>query len=83
VKSLSVSIRSRNRKDFSLLEEEIKGRRAKTKDSSSFFSMAETGGDQRRTFQDFVTPGVQGISSSITWPTVEPNNFELKPTLIC
>ena len=36
----------------------------------------------RRTFLDFVTPGVQGIGSSITRPTVDANNFELKPALI-
>ena len=39
-------------------------------------------GDQRRTLRDFITLGVQDISSSITRPTVEVNNFELRPTLI-
>ena len=37
---------------------------------------------QRRTLQDFITPGVQGISSSITRPTVEVNNFEFRAALI-
>ena len=44
--------------------------------------MAGGGGDQRRTLRDFVTPGVQGITTSIARPTVDANNFELKLTLI-
>ena len=40
--------------------------------------MSGIGGDQRRTLLDFVTIGVQGISSSIAWPTLEANNFVLK-----
>jgi len=44
--------------------------------------MAGIGGDQRRTLRDFVTLGVKGISSSITQPTIEVNNFEFKPALI-
>ena len=44
--------------------------------------MVGIGCDQRRTLRDFVTLGVQGISSSISWPTIEVNNLELKPTLI-
>jgi len=38
--------------------------------------------NQRRTLRDFVTPGVQGITSSIARPTVDANNFMLKLTLI-
>ena len=45
-------------------------------------SMARRGGDQRRTLRDFVTPRVQGIASSTARPTVDANNFELKPALI-
>ena len=37
---------------------------------------------KRRTLRDFVTPGVQGIASSIAQPTIDVNNFELKPALI-
>jgi len=37
---------------------------------------------QRRTLWDFITPGVQGISSSIPRPTVEVNNFELRLVLL-
>jgi len=44
--------------------------------------MAGGGGDQRRTLQDFVTPAVQGIASSIARPIVNANNFEPKPALI-
>ena len=43
--------------------------------------MAGIGDDQRRTLLDFLTPRVQGISSSIARPTIEANNFELKPAL--
>jgi len=43
---------------------------------------AEGRGNQRRMLQDFVTPGVQGIASSIACPNVDANNFELKPALI-
>jgi len=39
-------------------------------------------GDQQRTLRDLMTPGVQGIASSITYPAVDANNFELKPVLI-
>lgn len=39
-------------------------------------------GEERRTLCDFITPGVQGIASSIARPTMDANNFELKPTLI-
>jgi len=37
---------------------------------------------QGRTLWDFITPEVQGISSTITRSTVEMNNFELRPVLI-
>jgi len=40
-------------------------------------NMAE--GDQQRTLRDFVTPGVQGIASSIAHPAIDANRFELKP----
>jgi len=39
-------------------------------------------GEERRTLHDFVTPGVQGIASSIARPVVDAYNFELKPSLI-
>jgi len=44
--------------------------------------MAGGDGKQRRTLRDFVTPGVQGIASSIAYPNVEANNFELRPALV-
>jgi len=44
--------------------------------------MVGGGGEQKRMLRDFVTPGVQGIASSIACLNVEANNFELKPTLI-
>jgi len=40
--------------------------------------MAGGGGKQRRVLRYFVTPGVQRITSSITRPIMEANNFELK-----
>jgi len=38
--------------------------------------------EERRTLHDFVTPGVQGIASSIARPAVDANNFELKSAFI-
>jgi len=40
------------------------------------------GGEERRSLQDFITPGVQAIASSIARPIVDANNFKLKPALI-
>ena len=39
-------------------------------------------GEERRTLCDFVTPGVQGIASSVARPAADAKNFELKPALI-
>jgi len=39
-------------------------------------------GDRKRTFWDFVTLGVQCITSSIARPNVKAHNFELKSALI-
>jgi len=36
----------------------------------------------RRMFRDFITLGVQGITSSTAKPNVEVHNFELKSTII-
>jgi len=58
----------------------VKEQRLKAQEVSS--SMAGIGGEQRRKLRDFVTIEVQGISLSITWPTIKVNNFELKPALI-
>jgi len=44
--------------------------------------MAGGEGDQRRTLRDFIIPEVQGVTSSIACPTVDTNNFKLKPALI-
>jgi len=44
--------------------------------------MAGIGGDRRRTFRDFVTLEVQGISSTIAWLTIEVKNVGLKSALI-
>jgi len=38
--------------------------------------------NQRRMLRDFVTSGIQGITSSITRPSIDANNFKLKPALI-
>jgi len=53
----------------------------KCKARMNLTSMVGGGGDQRM-LRDFVTPGVQGIASSIAHPTVDTNNFELKPAHI-
>ncbi|MED6125047.1 hypothetical protein PIB30_064774, partial [Stylosanthes scabra] len=39
-------------------------------------------GDQRKTLGDFIIPNTASCGSSIVRPTVEANNFELKPTLV-
>jgi len=44
--------------------------------------MDTAGGGKRKTLRDFITPGVQGISSSIIKPAMEVNNFELRPALV-
>jgi len=41
----------------------LEEQRAKAQEASS--TMARGGDDQRRTLWDFITPGVQGIASSI------------------
>ena len=50
--------------------------RAKVQEASS--TMAGERGDQRKTFRDFITLGVQGIAFSVSRPNVEANKFELK-----
>ena len=35
-----------------------------------------------KTLKDFTVPNAQGLHSSITRPTVEANNFELKPAFL-
>ena len=40
------------------------------------------GEPERRTLQDFITSGVQGITSSIGRATLEVNNFELRLALV-
>ena len=45
-------------------------------------NMAREGDDQRRTLRDFVTPGVQVITSSIACATIDAIYFDLEPTLI-
>jgi len=39
-------------------------------------------GEERRTLYNFITPGIQGITSSIARLTVDADNFELKLALI-
>jgi len=48
------------------------------REARAYSSMAR---EERRTLHDFVTLGIQGIASNIAQPTVDSNNFELKPTL--
>ncbi|MED6112034.1 hypothetical protein PIB30_058012 [Stylosanthes scabra] len=38
--------------------------------------------NQRRTLANFTNPTTASYGSSIVWPTVEANNFELKPALV-
>ena len=61
-------------------KQRIEEKRCETRRNST--NMAGGGDNQRRTLRDFVTLGVPGIASSIACPTVDANNFELKPALI-
>ena len=60
-------------------EEEATVREAKV--TSSRVSPKKEGGE-RRTLQNFIALGVQGVTSSIVRPNVEAHNFEFKLTLI-
>ncbi|XP_048140761.1 uncharacterized protein LOC125316465 [Rhodamnia argentea] len=44
--------------------------------------MADETGEQRRTLKDYAAPTIQGSTSSIGRPTIQANNFEIKPSLI-
>ncbi|MED6129950.1 hypothetical protein PIB30_113042, partial [Stylosanthes scabra] len=43
---------------------------------------AENTNDARRTLGDYTIPSTASCGSNIVRPTVEANNFELKPSLI-
>ncbi|MED6116587.1 hypothetical protein PIB30_101617, partial [Stylosanthes scabra] len=38
--------------------------------------------NQRRTLADYTNPTTTSCRNSIVWPTVDANNFELKPALV-
>ncbi|MED6226375.1 hypothetical protein PIB30_103081, partial [Stylosanthes scabra] len=45
-------------------------------------NMADNANNQRRTLADYTNPTTTSCGSSIVWPNVDANNFELKPTLV-
>ncbi|MED6225966.1 hypothetical protein PIB30_098689, partial [Stylosanthes scabra] len=45
-------------------------------------NMADNANNQRRTLGDYTNPTIASCGSSIVWPTVDANNFELKPALV-
>ncbi|MED6166331.1 hypothetical protein PIB30_108236, partial [Stylosanthes scabra] len=45
-------------------------------------NMADHTNNQRRTIADYQNPTTTSCGSSIVWPTVDANNFELKPALV-
>ncbi|MED6171572.1 hypothetical protein PIB30_041868 [Stylosanthes scabra] len=45
-------------------------------------NMVDNANNQRRTLADYTNPTTSGYGSSIIWPTVEANTFELKPALV-
>ncbi|MED6175826.1 hypothetical protein PIB30_081998, partial [Stylosanthes scabra] len=45
-------------------------------------NMADNANNQRRTLTDYTNPTTASYGSSIVWPTVDANNFELKPALV-
>ncbi|MED6117650.1 hypothetical protein PIB30_111837, partial [Stylosanthes scabra] len=38
--------------------------------------------NQRRTIADYQNPSTTSCGSSIVWPSVDANNFELKPAQV-
>jgi len=77
-KSISIRIWSWDREDFLLKAEEqkIKEQRCDARRTSTNMAAGES--HLRRTLRDFVTPGVQGIASSIARPNVDANKLKLK-----
>ncbi|MED6184682.1 hypothetical protein PIB30_049879 [Stylosanthes scabra] len=45
-------------------------------------NMANNANNQRRTLTDYTNPTTTSCGSSIVWPNVDANNFELKPALV-
>ncbi|MED6166804.1 hypothetical protein PIB30_112967, partial [Stylosanthes scabra] len=45
-------------------------------------NMADHTNNQRKTIADYQNPTTTCCGSSIVWPTVDANNFELKPALV-
>ncbi|MED6226683.1 hypothetical protein PIB30_106222, partial [Stylosanthes scabra] len=45
-------------------------------------NMAYDANNQRRTLADYTNPTTASFGSSIVWPTVDANNFELKLALV-
>ncbi|MED6212220.1 hypothetical protein PIB30_081123 [Stylosanthes scabra] len=45
-------------------------------------NMADNENNQWRIFADYTNPTTTSCGSSIVWPTVDANNFELKPALV-
>ena len=44
-------------------------------------TMAEQRADEQ-TLLEFSMPGLEGTQQGITWPTINANNFEIKPALL-
>ncbi|MED6163457.1 hypothetical protein PIB30_080127 [Stylosanthes scabra] len=45
-------------------------------------NMTDNANNQRRTLADYTNPTTASCGSSIVWPTIDANNFELKPALV-
>ncbi|MED6128343.1 hypothetical protein PIB30_096806 [Stylosanthes scabra] len=45
-------------------------------------NMADNANNKRRTLADYTNPTTTSCGSSIVWPNVDANNFELKPALV-
>ncbi|MED6114515.1 hypothetical protein PIB30_080950 [Stylosanthes scabra] len=45
-------------------------------------NMADNANNQRRTLANYTNPTATSCGSSNVWPTVDANNFELKPALV-
>ncbi|MED6212932.1 hypothetical protein PIB30_088233 [Stylosanthes scabra] len=59
----------------------VKAQRALQFDQQEGNSEEDNANNQRRTLADYTNPTTASYGSSIVWPTVDANNFELKPAL--
>ncbi|MED6115011.1 hypothetical protein PIB30_086070 [Stylosanthes scabra] len=60
----------------------VKAQRALQFEQEDANSEEDNANNQRRTLAGYTNPTIASCGSSIVWPTVDANNFELKPALV-